>query len=160
MTRDVFGRQRADFARVSAFEPLATNRASYGTNSTLLSRRVSNPFILFSVVVDLTVSRQIPVHPPPPKWNEQRIAGTSSLAKRSLYDRARTICTYPVRFVTCDGYRGVAAASRNAVISSAIQLRRNAVRATCTTRGRVVDLSSLLHALLLINFYLPRHLTR
>lgn len=67
MTRDVFGRQRADFARVSAFEPLATNRASYGTNSTLLSRRVSNPFILFSVVVDLTVSRQTPVHPPPPQ---------------------------------------------------------------------------------------------
>lgn len=64
MTRDVFGRQRADFARVSAFEPLATNRATYRTNSTLLSRRVSNPFILFSVVVDLTVSRQTPIHPP------------------------------------------------------------------------------------------------
>lgn len=93
MTRDVFGRQRADFARVSAFEPLATNCATYRTNSTLLSRRVSNPFILFGVVVDLTVSRRTPSTP---EWNEERIAGTSSLEKRSLYDRARTICTYPV----------------------------------------------------------------
>lgn len=93
MTRDVFGRQRADFARVSAFEPLATNRATYRTNSTLLSRRVSNPFILFGVVVDLTVSRRTPSTP---EWNEERIAGTNSLEKRSLYDRARTICTYPV----------------------------------------------------------------
>lgn len=89
MTRGVFGRQRADFARVSAFEPLATNRTTYRTNSTLLSRRVSNPFILFSVVVDLTVSRQIPSTP---EWNEDRIAGTSSLEKRSLYDRARIQC--------------------------------------------------------------------
>ena len=55
---------------------------------------------------------------------------------------------------------GSGAMSRNAIISTVIQLRGNAVRLTCTSRGRVVDLSSLLHALLLINFYLSRHLTR